>query len=123
MQTETTCELPDSFDGIQFGAVRGKKIQVKLAGLFLAPPLMGSRMMVGGVIRNDHYAFTGKPTGLTQLLQERKKTVAVEFLRFQAKHKASIAETYRPEITHAFACGSVEQNGILDFRWYPHTTA
>jgi len=86
MRTETACELPDSFNEIQFGAVREKKIQVKLTGLFLAPPLMGSRMMVGGVIRNDHYAFTGQPTGVKQLLQEGKKTVAVEFLRFPAKH-------------------------------------
>jgi hypothetical protein len=51
------------------------------------------------------------------------ETVAVEFLRFPAKHQASIAETYGPEITHALAGGSVEQNGILDVRWYPHSTA
>jgi len=45
-----------------------------------------------GLVRDDHDTFTGNPTGLTQRLQEIKKTVAVEFLRFPAKHKASTAE-------------------------------
>jgi hypothetical protein len=68
MQTEAAGEPPNSFNGIQFGAVRGKKVQVKFAGLFFAPPLVGSRMMVGSVIGDNHDTLTVTATGLAQLL-------------------------------------------------------
>ena len=63
MQTKTACELPDSFNG-QFGAVRGKKIQVKLGRPVARAATYGCENDGRGNFRNDHYAFTGNPTGL-----------------------------------------------------------
>jgi hypothetical protein len=97
MQTETARQLPHSFNGVQFGTLRWKEVQIKAASLLLPPGLVDSRMMIGSVVRNDHHTSTGAQTGLAQLLEELKEPVAIEFLGFWAKHKASIAETYRPQ--------------------------
>jgi hypothetical protein len=37
-------------------------------------------MMVGSIVRNDHYAFTGNSTGLMWRLQEMKKQLAKPLL-------------------------------------------
>jgi hypothetical protein len=43
-------QFPNSLDGIQFRAVRGKEVQGKLGLLLLAPGEMESGSVVGGVV-------------------------------------------------------------------------
>jgi hypothetical protein len=43
-------QFPNSLDGIQFRAVRGKEVQSKLGSLVLAPGEMEPGSVVGGVV-------------------------------------------------------------------------
>jgi hypothetical protein len=91
--------------------------------MLVPPGLVDSGMMIGSIVGNDHHVATGNTTGSAQLSQELETSLPVKPLGFPPKHKAAIAQTYCPEVAHALAGGGVKENGILDFRWYPHAAS
>ena len=123
VQTKATRELPDSFDGIQFGTVSGEKVQFKAAFVLVPPGFVDSRMMIGSIVGNNHHPASAYATGLAQLPQEFEASLPIESLAFPAKYKAAVAQTYRAEIAHALAGRGVQENRILDFWRYPHAAA
>src|SRR5215472_7373772 len=90
VSTKATGEFPNSFNGIEFGTVRGQKVQIKAAGMLLPPGLVDSRMMIGRIVGHDHDAASGNATGTAQLLQELPTSLSIELRYFPAKDKAAI---------------------------------
>ena len=103
MQATTTCELPHSFDRIEFGAIGREEVQGKMVGLPRPPGLVESGVVIGGIVSDDDYPSSGATTGLAELAKELKKAGPVEFARLRAKNKAPIPQAHGSEISNTLA--------------------
>src|SRR6266481_7591281 len=79
MQAATACELPHSFDRVEFGTVRGKEVQDKTVGVLFPPRFVESRVVIRGVVGNDHNPSPGPTTGGAKLLEKLKEAGPIKF--------------------------------------------
>lgn len=68
MQAKSTCQFPDTLDGIEVGTIRRQKVEPKPGHSLLSPSLMQERVMILRVVDNDDHLFTAPKTSLAQLL-------------------------------------------------------
>ena len=91
VEAQSTGELPDSFDGVQFGAIGRQEVQPELRELAQAPIQMQLGAMVLGVVADGQHAATGPTAGLSKNLEKRPESVAVEFSGFATKQERAVA--------------------------------
>ena len=108
MQAATACELPHSFDRIEFGTIRGKEVQDKTVGVFFPPRLVESRVVIRGIVGNDHHPSPGPTTGWAELLEKLKEVRPIEFAGLQTEYKTPIPQAHGPKIPHTLAGRGME---------------
>jgi len=55
VQAQTAGQFPDALDGVQFGTVGRQKVQRKFRSVLFPPSQVSDRLMVSGVIADDHH--------------------------------------------------------------------
>jgi len=103
MQAATACELPHSLDRIEFGTIRGEEIQGKTVGVLFPPRLVESRVVIRGIVGNDHNPSPGPTTDWAELLEKLKEARPIEFAGLPTEHKTPIPQAHCPEIPHTLA--------------------
>jgi len=123
MQTESACELPDPFDGIQIRAVGRQVVQGEL-GLLPRPPRGVQRgVMIFGIVDDHHHAPPRPPTALPQLGQEAPGRHRVKAAGLAAEKKFAISQPDGSKVTDALARRRMEQDRIVHLGWDPHPAA
>ena len=123
MQAQTPCQLPYSLDGIQVGTIGRKEVEFKMARLPEPPSLVEARVVIVGIVRDDHDPASGSTRGLPQLLHKAEECLFVEAIIFPSKNEPAILQTNRAEVAHTVTRRMVQQHRILDLRGHPHSTA
>jgi hypothetical protein len=108
VQATTAGELPHSLDGIEFGTVRGEEVQSKTGRVLFPPRSVQARVVITGIVGDDHNPSPGPAAGGAELLEELKKAGPIEFAGLQTEHKAPVPQAHRPEIAHTLAGGGVQ---------------
>jgi hypothetical protein len=83
-------QLPNSLDGIQFRAVRGKEVQGKLGLLLLAPGEMESGSVVGGVVTDQDYAPSRLDCRFPEMPQEFPEGLSVKSFGLATEHQSAV---------------------------------
>jgi hypothetical protein len=123
MQTQAPGQFPYSLDWIEVRTIGRQERQLKVWLLFLTPLDVQGCVMIFGVINDHHDAPSSPAAGLAHLLQEGPSGLCVDSVRLTGEHELPIAKPHRAKIPHALASGMMEQHGILDLGWYPHSAA
>ena len=112
MQTKPARQFPDPLDGIQIGAVGRKVIQPEIGCLGISPGFVHFRMMVPGIVRDDHDALAWAPAPLPKELQEIPEALPVKSLRLSSyKRSAHHAGAPPQSRRRSFAWGGARGSG------------
>lgn len=120
MQTEPSCELPESFDRIELWAVRRQKIHLEPWRVSLPPFFVERGVVIASVVRDHHDPPPASATRFAELFHKSEKTHTVKLSCLTPEDELPVPQADRPEITNAPSRGMVEQDGILFLRRHPH---
>lgn len=116
--TEATGHLPNPFDGIEVGAVRGQEIETEHVAMFPQPRFKVFGVMIASVVQDeDDLASVTKVA--QELFQEQLEGRSVE-LDFLPRYQLTIRHTDGAENAEALARGGVFENRIDVFARDPH---
>jgi hypothetical protein len=91
-----------------------------LLRLLFPPVSVEFRVVIAGVIRDDHNTSATFRAGPTEMLEERMECHRIKSLCFSMKNKFSIPQTDGAKISDAFARRVMQQNRIGFFWRHPH---
>jgi len=94
-------------------------MQTEIGCLGISPGFVHFRMMVPGIVRDDHDALAGAPAPLPKELQEIPEALPVKSLRLSSINEAPIPQAHRPKVGDALSRGVVQEDRVLIFRRYP----
>ena len=114
-------ELPHSLDRSQLRAVGRQEKQTQLSGMSMKIGGQEFRVMVTGIVEHDDHAASGSLLA-QEAPEESPESRGVEDGAHHA-YELTAAQTDRTETSHGLSGRCMLQNGVLDFRRYPHTTA
>src|ERR1035437_74638 len=113
-------ELPDSFNRIEFWAIRRKELQDEV-GLLFAPPLgVELSVVIPGVIDDEDNPPAGAGADAVQLAKELPAGLGVKVTLWLGGTELPVPESDGPEVTDCLSCGCMAANRILDLRGDPH---
>jgi len=79
-----------------------------MLGLFLPPRLVESRVVIRGIVSDNHHPSPGATAGLAELAEKLKKAKPIEFAGLRAKHKAPLPQAHGSKIPYPFASRSMQ---------------
>ena len=83
---------------------------------------MKFRMVIPGVIRDDHNLSTAPGAEPLKMLEKRMKRQRIKPLCFTVENQFAVPQTDGAKITDTFACWVMQQNRTGLFGRYPHQT-
>ena len=119
MSSHAASQLPNPFDGVEFGAVRWHKFQGQMVSTFLPPMEMKLGMMIRDVVEDQHDSAPRMTTGSPQLFEKGEERLPVEAF-FPAVDELAVPDAHSAKVADSFAGGMMQKNGISDFRRNPH---
>lgn len=123
MQSEASHQLPDPFDGVEFGAVRRQELQDKVVGHGLAPLGVQRGVMVSGVVDYNDNLASASPTGRFEFAKEIPAGFGIEHSLWPGCHQFPVAQSDGTEVTDAFSCRCMHTDRIGGFWRNPHPAA
>jgi len=120
METKLACQFPDTLYGVQIGTVGRKIIQGEIWRLGVPPRFMHFRMMIPGIVRDDHDAFAPLPAPLLKEFHEVPEALPVKSIGLARRDELAVAQTHRPKVSDALASGVVQDGGVAIFGRHPH---
>ena len=121
MGSHTTSQFPNSFDRIEFRAVRRHEFQCKALSTFFPPIKMQPGMVVFDIVEDYNNVAIGMTTDTPQLLEKGKESHAVETFPFLRVDELAIPDANSAKIADSLAGGMMQENRIGDFRRNPHS--
>lgn len=118
MSAKAACQFPYSFNSVQLRAVGGKEVKAQESSIFVQPRLEDAGMVIARVVE-DHHHFPPPPIMSYHLLKEGLEALSVE-LFFAADDQTPVSFAHRAEHCHAFPSRGMKEDGVHNFRWYPH---
>src|SRR5271170_7757102 len=109
MQAAASGQLPNAFDGIEFGAVGRQVIESEMVGPLLAPRLMKQGVMILGVVGDDDYSAASSQAGAAKAFEERKESHPIELACLAAEVESSVPQSHSAKVSDTAPCGSVQQ--------------
>ena len=119
MGAERACQLPHSFDGVQFRTVWRKEVQPENITVCREPFLNGVGMVPAGIVHNDNHA-TSFATMAQKEAEKPLERFCVEFGSFYLCDQPPVMTGNSTEDGHGLACRCMEYDGVGLLRWYPH---
>ena len=123
VEPEATQELPDPFNGVEFGAVRGKKEQDEPRFLFEPPRAVEVGVVVFGVVDDDDDTATGAAGDAPKPAEIVPAGLGVEVAFRLGSAELPVTEADSTEVTYRLAGRSVMADRIRYFRGNPHLAA
>jgi len=120
METKPARQFPDALDGIQIRTVGRKVVQFKARCLGLSPGFVHFRMMILGVVTDDHDALAFLSAPLLKELQEIPETLPVKSIGLSRINKLAIAQAHGSKVSYALSSGVMQDDRALVFGWHPH---
>src|ERR1017187_7370328 len=105
METKPARQFPDALDGIQIRTVGRKVVQLKARCLGLSPGFVHFRMMILGVVSDDHDALAFLSAPLLKELQEIPETLPVKSIVLARINKLTIAHSHGSKISYTPSSG------------------
>ncbi len=121
VKAPTSSQLPDSLDGIEFGAVRREEVEAEMFGARLPPGSVEAGMVIAGVVGDHDGSAPTTAGGVPQLAQERMTRDGIKGAFLAPEHKPAVADPDGSEVFDALAGRVVKKHGVLHFRGNPHT--
>lgn len=121
MGAEASQQFPHALDWIEFGTIRWQKEQLQDPSVLPQPVIQVSRVVIGGVVRDDHHPLAPRPAP-QQGLQKGEETLRLEH-GIKVRHHLPSVQIHCTKQRHRFARGCVQHHRIGFFRRNPHGTA
>lgn len=122
VHAETTGELPDALDRIQFRAVRGKKVEGEVRVAPGPPGLMEARVVVPDVVCDEDDSAPGARAAVVQAAEKIEEGLGIEAVRFAPMKELPVAQTHCTKIADALARRVMQHDRIGLFGRNPHAT-
>ena len=116
-------QFPNSFDRIQFRAVRRKKQMREFAWTVLSPFWMEFCMMISGVIGQHQNTTPWVAAYLPKLFHKAPIGLSVKWIGFSLMQQLSIAKPHGTEVSDTFTCWMVQHNRVFAFGRHPHSAS
>ena len=120
METKPAQQFPDALDGIQIRTVGRKVVQPKVWYLGISPGFVHFRMMIRGVVTDDHDALAFLLAPLLKELQEIPETLPVKSIGLSRINKLTIAQAHGSKVSYTPSSGVVQDDRVPVFGWHPH---
>ena len=118
MDAQFASQLPDPLNRIKLGAIRRQEIKTQDSPLIPQPGLQGSRMMVSGIIQNNHH-FLLRKTMTKKMGQKYLKRLPVKILPLLG-YQFPVLQTHGPKHPNGLMRRCMPKNGIFHLGWNPH---
>src|SRR6266851_2460757 len=118
---EAPCQLPHSLDRSKLRAVGRQEKQAQLSGMAMKKGGQEFCVMISGIVEhNDH-----SPSGRLLAQQAPEESAESRGVEDRTHHAYELTGTQADgaEASHRLAGRRMLQDGVLDFRRYPHATA
>jgi hypothetical protein len=104
MKPKPACELPDTFNRVEVGAICREKGELESLGLL--PPLeMQAGVVVPHIVKNHHSPPTGADTASSQRPEEVPTASRIEGIRLLAMDELAVPKANSTEISNALPSG------------------
>jgi hypothetical protein len=120
MSSHTASQLPNPFDGVEFGAVRWHEFQGQTLSTFFPPVEMQLGMMIFDVVEDQDNMAPSMTTDSSHLLEKGEKRLPIEAFFFLAVYELAVPDTHSAKVADPFVGGMMQKNRIGDFRRNPH---
>src|ERR1700681_3423552 len=120
METKPACQFPDALDGIQIRTIGRKVIQPNVRCLGVSPGFVHFRMMILGVVTDDHDALAFLSAPLLKELQEIPETLPVKTIGLSRINKLTIAQAHGSKVAYTLSSGVVQNDRVPVFGGHPH---
>ena len=118
MDAQFASQLPNPLNRIELRTIRRQEVKTQQSSLIPQPGLQGSRMMISGIIQNNHHFLLGV-TVTKKMPQEYLKRLAVKILPLLG-YQFPVLQTDGPKHPYRLMRGCMPKNRIFHFRWNPH---
>lgn len=120
METKLARQFPDALYGIQIGTVGRKVVQPKVWCLGLSPGFVHFRMMIPGVVTDDHDALACLSAPLLKELHEIPEALPVKSIGFLRINKLAVAQAHGSKVSYPLSSGVVQDDRVPVFGWHPY---
>src|SRR5512139_2676370 len=118
MNTQFASQLPNPLNRIELRTIRRQEIKTQDSPLIPQPGLQRSRMMVSGIIQNNHH-FLLREAVTKKMGQEYLKRLPVKILPLLG-YQFPVLQTDGPKHPNGLMRRCVPKNGIFHLGWNPH---
>ena len=123
VQAQATNQFPHSLDGVGFRAVGRQEQEGKVRFSGSSPFLVHGSVVILGIVDNERHPTAGPAADGVQTPEEGPSGHRIKFAFLPGKAELAVTQANRPEVSHAFAGGMMENNRIFHFRGNPHDGA
>lgn len=123
MEATTTDQFPNPLDGIELRTVRRQKVQPEAIGDRGPPGFVQDRVVIAGVVADDHHLATGAASDTLKFAQEVPTSLRIE-PAFGPRHdQFTVPQAHRAKEADTLARGGMAADRIMNLGRHPKTTA
>lgn len=123
VETQPAHEFPDAFDRVEFRAIGRQEMQHEVVGDRLPPWGMKCRVMVLGIVDDNHDLAASPATGCVESPEESLAGLSIKPVFGPGRHQFAVAQPDGAEVTDAFARGCMQTDRIRCLGRNPHPAA
>jgi hypothetical protein len=118
MDTHFASQLPNPLNGIELRTIGRQEVKTQTSPVVPQPGLQGSRMMVSGVIQNNHH-FLSRETVTKKMGQKYLKRLPVKIFPL-LRYQFPVSQTDGPKHPNRLMRWGLPEDGVFQLRGNPH---